>query len=399
MLLLSNFGTVALRFLLSLLIARLAGAERMGVYVALMALIFIIARIADAGLPNAIVYFARARRAAVRKCLWVCLVHGAIMLPIVTTLVLVADRLGLANAESSAIIASAWPILALLGSVQLIGAQITQLLIPLEAYKEYGVAVTLSPLVTIAICGLHGHDLTIAKILTAVLAGESCGALLAFAMIMQTTRGAQETGPTPGLGSIYSYAIKSYFGTSMKAIGQRADRLILSLLVPNSALAAYAIAMSLRDNALLPFTSHAMVLRNRLIDSEAHSGLNAARALLRADLIRWTSIAAVLAGILIVAAPVIVPIFYGAEYRPAVDVLMIVGATLPALGVATFCWTALLSAARPTAVSIGLIVTGLVNLAALYLGAEMGGVLGASWGALIASAIAAAWWLMATFRR
>jgi O-antigen/teichoic acid export membrane protein len=398
MLLLSNFGQVGLRLLLSLLIARLAGPERMGVYVALTALTFIIARIADAGLPNAILYFARARKAAVRKCLWVSSVHGAVMLPLVTILVLVSDRLGLANSESSVIIAEAWPILVVLGTVQLSGALITQLLIPLESYKAYGIAVTLSPLVSIAICGLHGHDLTISKILTAVLTGESSAALVAFAMVVRATRGAQEAGPSPGVGAIYSYAIKSYFGTSMKAIGQRADRLILSLLVPNSALAAYAIAMSLRDSALLPFNSHSMVLRNRLIDREAHAGLIAARALLRIELIRWTVVAAVLAGTLMTAAPFVVPILYGAEYHPAIGVLIIIGATLPALGVATFCWTALLSSARPTTVSLGLVVTGLVNLAALYVGARTGGVLGASIGALIASLLAAAWWLLAAFR-
>jgi hypothetical protein len=34
----------------------------------------------------------------------------------------------------------------------------------------------------------------------------------------------------------------------------------------------------------------------------------------------------------------------------------------------------------------------------VYAGAQWDGVLGASWGALISSMIAAAWWLVATFK-
>src|SRR4051794_33737551 len=98
---LGNFGSVALRFALSVLVARLAGADQMGIYVAVVALTVIIERITDFGLPNALVYFVRAHPASTRRCLIVCLVQGVFVLPVSIFLLLSAQAVGLVNADLS----------------------------------------------------------------------------------------------------------------------------------------------------------------------------------------------------------------------------------------------------------------------------------------------------------
>src|SRR5665213_1024398 len=103
-----NFGAVFLRFALNVLIARLGGADQMGIFVALTAFTFIIARLTDLGLPNAIVYFVRSHRQSTSRCVSVCLLHSVFMLPASIVLLKTASVLGLTNEGSRQLIASSW---------------------------------------------------------------------------------------------------------------------------------------------------------------------------------------------------------------------------------------------------------------------------------------------------
>jgi O-antigen/teichoic acid export membrane protein len=99
------------------------------------------------------------------------------------------------------------------------------------------------------------------------------------------------------------------------------------------------------------------------------------------------------------AARLFVPALYGAEFQRAVPIVSVLALTLPMLTIATLCWTGMLSAGKASLVSIGLIATGVFNLIALYAGASLGGVITACWGSVLASVIAAVWWLVANFLR
>jgi O-antigen/teichoic acid export membrane protein len=394
-----NVGSVAFRFALNIVIARLAGAHQMGVYIAVSALTFIIGRIADLGLPNALVYFARAQRSSARRCVLLCLVHSVFMLPAAVLLLHFSALLGLANAESSEVIAQFWPVLGALATVQLLGGLLAQLLIPLDGFRSYALAMTISPVISSAICLSLGKGLDVSQLFIAVLIGEAAAAALALWMALRATRATSHAAPLPGFATIYGYALKTYIGTSMKAIGQRGDRLILSWFLPGSMLAAYGVAIALRDTAVLPITARSQVLRNELIDLSQRPDDHTASEYLRRQLIRWSIISAAMAAALALAAPLLVPAFYGEEFRPAVRIFMVLSAALPMLAVATLCWTGMLSQARAGAVSLGLVVSGVFNLVGLYVGATVDGVMGACWGSLIASFVAAGWWLMASFKR
>jgi O-antigen/teichoic acid export membrane protein len=394
-----NFGSVGLRFALNIVVARLAGANQMGVYIALSALTYIIGRITDLGLPNAIVYFARAQKSSARRCISLCLMHSAFMLPASIVLLFFSDFLGLVGPDFSEMIASLWLLLGALSTVQLLGGLLGQLLIPLDGYKSYGLVMTTSPAIAALVCLALGEGILASEVLTAVLIGEGCAAALALGLLVRVTRRFEGAAPSPGLATIYRYAIKTYPGTSMKALGQRADRLILSWFLPASLLAAYGVGIALRDAAVLPITTQSMLLRNKLIDREQRGEARLAVMHLKRELIRWSIVAAAIAAGLALAAPVVVPALYGAEFRPAVRIFIVLSATLPMLAAATLCWTGLLSAGRAGTVTFGLILGGVLNLIALYVGAALNGVMGACWGALTASVIAAAWWLVATFRR
>jgi O-antigen/teichoic acid export membrane protein len=393
-----NFGSVGLRFALNVLIARLAGADQMGIYVAVLALTVIIGRLTDLGLPNSLVYFVRSHRSSTRRCVAVCVAHSAVMFPASIALLLSATSLGLVNADSASLIAKTWPALAALATIQLLGSLLSQILIPLNGFRSYGLTMTVSPIITIAGCLWFGADLDAGGIIIATLAGESCGALCGLALVLRAMPREAASGTAATLVGIYQYALKTYVGTSLKVLGQRGDRIILSWFLPNTLLAAYAVAVSLRDNASLPVTTHAMLLRNVLIDKEQRgAGPAGARAYLRRELLRWSLLTAGLAAALAASAPLLLPVLYGSQFKTAVGVLAILSGTLPAIAVASLCWTGLLAAGRPGFVSFGLILGGVVNLVALYFGTQIGAVIGASWGSLLASLVIAAWWLIATF--
>jgi O-antigen/teichoic acid export membrane protein len=392
-----NFGSVGLRFALNVLIARLAGADQMGIYVAVLALTIIIGRLTDLGLPNSLVYFVRSHRSSARRCVAVCLAHSVLMFPASIALLFSATSLGLANADSAGLIAKAWPALAALATIQLLGSLLSQILIPLNGFRSYGLMMIVSPIVTIAGCLWLGAGLGASGLITATLTGESCGAMCGLALVLRAMTREPLAATPVTLVAIYKYALKTYVGTSLKVLGQRGDRIILSWLLPNSLLAAYAVAVSLRDNASLPITTHSMLLRNILIDKEHRgAGPASARAYLRRELVRWGFLTGGLAVALAALAPIVLPVLYGAQFQSAVPVFAILAASLPAVAIATLCWAGLLSAGRPGFMSFGLILGGVANLAALTIGALADGVIGASIGSLVASFAIAGWYLLAT---
>jgi O-antigen/teichoic acid export membrane protein len=203
------------------------------------------------------------------------------------------------------------------------------------------------------------------------------------------------TPPAVTIAEIYSYGVKTYFGTAVKAIGQRGDRLILAWFVPSSMVAAYAIAIALRDAAALPITAHATVLRNRFIDVASSKDLRALGQTLHREVARWFILMAVVAAAVAAVTPLVVPYIYGEQLRPAVPLFSILFATLPTLAIVGFCSTLMLAMRRAGAVSAGYLAGAALNCIGLYAGAKMGGAVGAAWGALVASLASAAWWLVA----
>jgi O-antigen/teichoic acid export membrane protein len=393
-----NVGSVGLRFVLNIVIARLAGASQMGMYIALSALTFIIARITDLGLPNAVVYFARVQKSAARRCVWICVLHSVFVLPATIVLLHFSTFLGLVDPGSSEYVASLWLLISALATMQLLGGLLGQLLIPLDGFRGYGLVMTISPAISGWVCLSMGKGIEVPQLLTAVLIGEGCAAALALGLVWRATRPAVDAASAPGFRTIYGYAIKTYFGTSMKAIGQRGDRLILSWFLPSALLAAYGVAIALRDSAVLPVTSRSMLLRNQLTDRAQQTEDRTGTSYLKRELTRWVIIMTAGAAGLALAMPTLVPAFYGAEFRPAIGVFVVLSATLPMIVVATFCWTSMLSAGKAGLVSAGLTVGSVLNLVGLYAGAATGGVMGACWGAVIASVATAGWWLAVSFR-
>lgn len=391
-----NVGSVLARFGLNIAIARLAGAHEMGLYVALGALAIIVVRLSDCGLPNAVVYFSRLERSAAHRCLLVCLAHCAVVLPLSVALLYAAASFGLAELSQTDNLFSLLVSLGALATMQLLNSLFQQLLITFERFNVYCVGMLMSPALAVTLCLALGGPLEVRDLVLITLLGETLAAVLTFAILWwQALPAVPSAPPVVTIGDLYSYGLKTYFGTAVKAIGQRGDRLILAWFVPSSMVAAYAIAIALRDAAALPINAHATVLRNRFIDvASKHDRMPLGKALYR-EVARWFILMAAAASAFAALTPWLVPSIYGEQLRPAVPLFGILFGTLPTLVVAAFCSTAMLARRRAGAVGAGYLAGAAMNCIGLYAGALTGGAIGAAWGALVASLVSAAWWLVA----
>lgn len=375
-----NFGAIFLRFVQNILIARLAGPEQMGVFVALTAYSLVFSRIADLGLPTSLIYYMRMSRETSRRCLEVCLIHGFFVLLVALLLFFSVPNLGLSSDVVGQNINACLFMLAVMVAAVFLETVLGQMLVPLDAYRSYAIVMFTSPLVMIIGVLIRGKGLDSVSLVVSLMTGEVCAAAVAIALMARAVRSLPTAKTKLSLRAIYEYALKTYVGTTMKVLALRADKIVLSMFVSPAALAAYALATSMRDNAMQPVNTHAMLLRNHLIDVERKpDGRRLSVLYLRRDCRRWAIVSFGIAVTLIVLCPVLVPLMYGQSFMSAVNLFMVIGLGLPMLSVSGLCWTGLLSSRRPGMVSVGMALTGAINLLALYVGVRNGSIMLAAW--------------------
>jgi O-antigen/teichoic acid export membrane protein len=391
-----QFGALFLRLLLMIVFSRILGPHEMGVYVAMIAVVQILARGCDFGLQHSLVYHLRHDRGTLAKGYLIAIAHCVIVFPLLVTLVILTRYLPFHDAAIKYLFVVRWGAISILVVFTLLNSVAIQLLIPCDAHRRYAVFTLLAPLISLLICVYLAQMpvVTVVQSIWATLAGEFTAAVVGFFFILSLPQMRLKAQNALSLRRTYSYALRLYPGTLVKFIGQRLDRLILATLLPASAVAIYGLATSVRDNLLLPLNIYALIAAVEIVDRfKQPSGVAAALAFVKSEIRLWSLLMGSLCVVMFAAIPWGAPLIFGHRYA---GLELAIQLSLPAvfcLSISTICWTFALAGGRPGIGSIGWIATTIVGLALVWAGAWFAGVNGALIGGSLTSALAMLGWL------
>jgi O-antigen/teichoic acid export membrane protein len=180
---------------------------------------------------------------------------------------------------------------------------------------------------------------------------------------------------------VHRFARRAYFGSIGTLDRLGLDMLIIGQMLGAAALGLYAVASSI---AALP-AAIIGVLANPLLSKMAGRPPEEAARLLR----RWVLVALAISGsamlVLELVIDPLIPVFFGQDFAPGIASARVLLVANTAFALRQLFASAAQAQGRESAASLVTLIGSGALLAALVLGAHLGGLLGASWGIGIAA--------------
>ena len=359
--LLAGFGVL-------LQLARTVSPEALGSYLAIVAIVMVLPRMLDAGLPQALAYFLRARVDLGRSLLRVLAWHGLACVALACGLAWLLRFLPFDDLAVHDLAVRSWPVVGALVASETAALLALATLIPRNRYCGHVLA-TLAPtllmLAAVTTCLILGCRPTPDQLLALLLGASLCGATLGWigALSGWQSGGSGERLPADDL---YRYGLSSYGTGVAKVAAQRFDRLYLSTAMGASGYAHYTLAVSIRDLAVFPANLHALTLRNRQMDLlSVHRDVPAARRLLWRVSAVWLAVGFAAAGLTWPLWPAIVELLFGQPRPDTAELAAILALSIGPMAVLGFSWNHLYALERPGRVTL-LNTVGFVLLIPLF---------------------------------
>ena len=347
--LLLGFSTLAL-------LARSAGAEVLGTYLSVIAVLLLLPRLLDCGLPHALGYFLRVNPKGLRAGSLLIARHIALATPMAILLAYGLRYFPFANESATALVQEHWLILTLLILSELALLLGLASFIPTARFKAYLGTIVLPPLLFFAVLVYWlrtspGTAPEPAQLLGLLLVASLTGvALMTAGLTRAGLQGAQSPFP---VRSAYHFGFRSHGAAVAKIAAQRFDRLFLAAVLGAAGYAQYSLAISVRDMATFPANLYAMTLRNRQIDLIVrHQDLTAARSVLRRVSFTWLALALTGALVLFPLWPIIVRLAFGPAYAATSQFVQIVAFSCAPLAIMGFAWNHLFALNLPGRVTV-----------------------------------------------
>lgn len=378
---------LAIRFVQTALLARLLGLVEFGKLAAVVAVVAIVSRVNDWGLPGSVSYYFRRRPGALRSILLVVGSNFAWCCVVATAAVFVIPNLALPFAGDL----RASPLLQFSFAAYLAlstpGGILPGLL---PAAGDYGWYVRLTNfdalfqaacvIAAVAILGAsYQHVLP-------ALAFSQAIAIIAYLWHLRRRRH-RHPSESLGLREAYGYGLRLQWGVVMKLLSNRADLLIVSALLPVSQVGLYSVALTLRDLGLIPQTAYGAPFTNLVID-RSHAGKGADRGPVLTALLLQIGLAMVMVLAAAVALPVLIPGIYGPAFAAAAGPSIVLFTSLLFLTPASVCWMTFNAKGRPHLTSLTLTAGGLLGPLMTYALVSRGyGLYGASVAGVVVAAL------------
>ena len=347
---------LVLGFAVFAVLARLAGAEALGVYLSVVSLATLAPRLLDLGLPLAVGYFLRLKPDGLRACSRLLARHTVLALPAAMVLAASMIWFPFEGTAATALARSHWPQIAVLIVAELVMLLGLAAFIPTTRYKAYFGTTLLAPALMLLGLGLlrlvrpaHAPDAgDLLDLLTAATAISSVF------MIVAVRRASRQGGRQPfDARAVYRYGLRTYSSAVAKILAQRFDRLYLPTVLVSASYAQYSLAISIRDMVTFPANLYALTLRNRQIDLIGHRhDIPGARRLLARVSAIWTLAGLGLAVALMPAWSTLVTIGFGAQFEHTSHFVRILVFSCAPMAVMSFAWNHLNALNRPGRVTI-----------------------------------------------
>ncbi|MDW8317201.1 MAG: oligosaccharide flippase family protein [Anaerolineae bacterium] len=170
---------------------------------------------------------------------------------------------------------------------------------------------------------------TVWTVTWALLIANLSTALLAIASVWMKY-GARWTIDRALMRRLFSYGVRNHLGSLMLLLNQRADQMLMALLIPPVQLGWYVAAVNISMLARLPSGAFSTLLfpkvTNQTVEEQRRITALYSRLNLTTTLVLTTG--------LIVATPLLVPLLYGRDYLPSIvpAEILAVGAAFVAIG-------------------------------------------------------------------
>ena len=304
-----------------MIVSRVLGPDGRGQFAFLTAIAFLTSSLGTASVQEANVNLASSeptlRRTLATNSVLLAAVLGCLGIAVVTGLVLIAP--GIAGEASRLLLA-----LTLASLPMLILNTYLRFLIQ----GEYGFAVTnaawfLPAVINISVNGLLavGGVLTVGTALATWIGGQAIATgILAWYVARRSTGFGR-----PSLAvarRTLGFGTRSHLGRIMLLANYRLDQWILGAIAGASELGLYSVAVALAEALLLLPTALSAVQRPDLVRASSSAAVWQASRIFRAAVL----VTGVCAAVLVVAAPFVVTLLFGEEFRGAVDDLRILAA-------------------------------------------------------------------------
>jgi O-antigen/teichoic acid export membrane protein len=351
------------------LLARVLGAEGRGELAAVLSPVLLVALIGTLGMPEAVVYAVARRQAPVRRILRSGLVIGVGSGVISAVALFLLAPVLLRNAPEHVALLR-WLCLVVvvvltMGAVRAVAQGLRRF--DVTIWERWLSVLTRVPLLfVLAFAG----GLTVASAawvtnLTAV------ASMLVLWLALRQPYSAVED-PDGLTRRLLVYGAQSWTGTVASILVLRLDQVLLAPLVGSAELGYYAVAVSLAEvPATLSIAVRDVIFSAAAGDQDPHLVARASRMLL---LVTAGSAAA---GVLL--APALLPLVFGSEFRPAVEMAQILFLSGVPSATSAVIGAGLLSAGKPGARSVALIAGLVVNVTLLVALVGPLGAIGAAW--------------------
>lgn len=377
---------LGIRFVQGALLARLLGVAEFGKLASVVAVVAIMSRVNDLGLPGSTGYFLRRRPGSLRPILriigsnfaWCCIVAIAA--------VLVLPRLPLPFAgdlRSSLVLQVSFAAYLALSTPGVI------LPVLLPALGDYGGYVRLTNLDALfqAVCVITAvimFGASYQHVLPALAISQGVAIIVYHWYLSRDRQG--HPSEAVAMREAYSYGLRLQWGVVMKLMSNRADLLIVGALLPVSQVGLYSVALGIRDLGLIPQSAYGAPFTNLVIDRSRNGGVTDRGPVLAALLLQ-IGLALVMVLAAAVALPALIPWIYGHEFAEASGPSIVLFTSILFLAPASLCWMTFNAKGRPHLTSLTLTAGGVIGPLLIYALVSHGYGL---WGASVAGVLAAA---------
>jgi O-antigen/teichoic acid export membrane protein len=376
-----------LRLLQTTVLARFVGPHVLGVLFAALVVVNTLPRLIDVGLPHAAGYFLR-RDAGLRPMILLLSLGSGVVGGVIALVVFFfgARLFPFADQETNVLFESLLPLFCVYVAAQLARDVSLAALVALEKVPTYFAAavvpVVIGPLGLIAL-GVVWGDAPASAYAVVLVGAEMLGCLFAVGGLAGLAPICARQ-PWQLIPNVLRFGLRAFPGGAAKIVAIRADRIILSALLPPSAYALYALSLSFRDAALLPGNAYGLVLLNtlteRILKSERVGPLLRQALLFNGGVVCIPLLGFTLFG------PKAVPALLGPGFAGAVPTMAVIIWSALFLGLSGVFWTWLMAAGYPGRVSAVTIASSVATLALVIPFSAWRGIQGAAAAVVLATA-------------
>jgi len=368
----SNVAIILASFGASVLAARLLGPEHRGTLAAAVVYVALATAIADAGLNQAVPFFAARHKPQAAAVLGTTCLLGLVLGSAVSTAAYLLLRLRGADSPVVLFFLPSVPFSLLTThlSTFLYGSNV---LTPFNTLRVLQSSVVLVAIVAGATTG-NADVSRILVIAVAVSAALAAGAVWAVSRHVPLR---QWTVRLPVAKNLLAYALQSYVGNLCWLLNSRLDQLMMSFLVPSAVLGIYATSVSYSGVVFSCFSAFAMLAFAKASALEKHGDVEVTRTI-RHYLVVSLAMGIPVAVALALVAPWLYPVLFGVEFEPGVPVAMILCLASVFLGLNYTLSNGLRIRNRPLLPSVAEAAGVVVSIIGLFIVLPRAGMFGAA---------------------